>query len=153
MKYAWIRTTYLYIVALITLLISLVNAAMLANMALKIWVFPEAAKVEEAQRGYFGGMPYPAKMPESEGERAAQNIIDCKEKCGFTDEQKKSAEQWISDYERFKKAEGNITGQRQLEAARSLGFLVISLPIFWYHWMIIRKEAALAKREKEQISS
>ena len=120
-------------------------------MALKVWVFPEAGKVEEAQ---MRGMPssfYPGKIDEKTG---AQAIIDCKEKCGFSDDQKKQAEAWLSDYEQWKKNSGNTAGQRQLEAVRALSMLLVSIPVFWYHWLLISRERKekMAEKEHEKIA-
>lgn len=137
----------MYLVSLVTLMMIIFSSSQLVSLALKVWVFPEAGKIEEAQTR---GMPpsfYPGKVDEKTG---AQTIIDCKEKCGFTDDQKKQAEQWLFDYDSWKKNSTNMTGQRQLQAVGALSMLLVSVPVFWYHWMIIRKETALAKKEKEQ---
>ena len=146
MKYAWVRTIYLYVVSLVTLMMMIFSASQLVNMALKVWVFPEAGKVEEAQ---MKGMPssfYPGRIDEKTG---AQTIIDCKEKCGFSDDQKKQAEAWLSDYEQWKKNSGNTAGQRQLEAVRALSMLLVSIPVFWYHWLLIGRERKEKMVEKE----
>lgn len=96
MKYAWVRTIYLYVVSLVTLMMMIFSASQLVNMALKVWVFPEAGKVEEAQMKGMPSLFYPGRIDEKTG---AQTIIDCKEKCGFSDDQKKQAEAWLFDYE------------------------------------------------------
>lgn len=150
MKYAWIRTVYLYLVSIITLVMIIFSASQLMNIVLKTWIFTEAGKVEDAQ---MRGMPtplYPGKIDEKTD---AQAVVGCKEKCGFTDDQKKQAETWLSDYNQWKKNSSNVSGQRQLEAVRALSMLVVAVPIFWWHWVLItrdRKEK-IAEKEHEKI--
>jgi len=121
-----VRNIYLYIVSLITLIMMLVAAHSLIDVTLRTWVFTKV-DVEQScpyEPYYYG--PYPAKAtPAVEG----------------------STDQKLSEAERMKLCEENKKQQtiqriseRQRELVRDIALLLIGIPLFAVHMMIIRKD-------------
>lgn len=114
-----IKKIYLYLVSTIALVITVVGAIMLVNMALKAWVFTKAD-----QYAY-----YPARPTT---EICSQANVDTKmyPECmpNYEEEQRKMEEQ-------------NRASQRQRDAAQALSMIVIAAPVWFFHWRLARKES------------
>jgi N-acetylglucosaminyldiphosphoundecaprenol N-acetyl-beta-D-mannosaminyltransferase len=127
-----VRNAYLYIASLVSLIFVAVGAYILLNTAIKYYVLPKAEK---------GGYSRCNEQPP---------IYDIENvKSATTDEAKKEQfDQLIKDYENWK---NNNTGEecykadRQSNVADAITMIIIALPIFLFHWRLIRKE----KEEKE----
>ena len=106
-----LKKAYLYLVSVISLVIAVVGAIMLINMALKTWVFPKA------DQNYYS---YPCPT--------ASNIksADCDQ--ALLDQQRKLDEQ-------------NRSSQKQRDAAQALAMIIVATPVWWFHWRLARKEA------------
>jgi Co/Zn/Cd efflux system component len=109
-----LKKAYLYLVSVISLVIAVVGAIMLLNMALKAWVFPKADQVYS--------YPVCAQLKTPDGGASSE--------C----DPKLSAEQQKRDEE-------NRSAQRQRDAAQALAMIVVATPVWWYHWTQARKEA------------
>lgn len=118
-NYPLIRKIYLYLFALIGLVMMVVGVARLVTLGLKVYVFTKADKFYE----------YPAgrqvKIP-SEESKESEFIQPSKE-----------------DLEEYNK--NQQSSNRQREAAESLGWIIVGLPLYAYHWMIISKEKSEEK--------
>ena len=107
-----LKKAYLYLASLISLIIAVVGAIMLINMALKTWVFPKA------DQSYYS-LPCPVGPYEKASGTCDQAMID---------QQKKF------DAE-------NRSAQKQRDAAQALAMLIVATPIWYYHWKLARKES------------
>lgn len=128
-----IRSVYLYLAALVSLIFVAVGTGNLLNTALKYYVFPKAEK---------GGYSRCNNQPPVYGlEKNSYATI-------ANDDQKIQLENMLRDYENWK---ANNSGdecyaqERQNNIVNALTMLIIALPIFAIHWRIIKKE----KAEKE----
>ena len=111
MNLSWIKKVYLYLVSLISLVIFVVAGIMLINLALKAWVFPKAD---------LNTMYCPTIVETSLEAKTVESPREC------TDEE-------------YAKEQRN--SQRQSDAAQALAMIIVSTPIFFYHWKLARKEA------------
>jgi hypothetical protein len=105
-----LKKAYLYLVSVISLVIAVVGAIMLLNMALKTWVFTKA------DQNYYSYAPCPEPAP------VGGKDVNCDPA-----EQKRIADE-------------NRTSQKQRDAAQALAMIIIATPVWWYHWKMARKE-------------
>lgn len=108
-----IRRVYLYIASLLGLVIIVIGAVQLVNLGLKTWIFTKADN-----EFYFASCYEPKPVPVREGE---QSIQMSKEEC-----EKQQAEQ--------------RTARKQGEAARSIAFILVGIPVYLYHWRKIKND-------------
>ena len=107
-----LKKAYLYLVSVISLVIAVVGAIMLINLALKTWVFPKADK------DYYYSMPCAQVDMLGKG-------VDCDP--ALQEEQRKQNEE-------------NRSAQKQRDAAQALAMLIVATPVWWGHWRLARKE-------------
>lgn len=107
-----IKKIYLYLVSVITLVITVWGGITLVNMALKTWVFTKA------DRDYYS---YPLCPPVVEGESRVP-VERCNEE------------------EQRQRAENARSAQRQRDAAQAIAMIIIAGPVWYLHWTIARKE-------------
>lgn len=126
-----VRTFYLYIVSLLSLIFLAVGIGNLLNTTLKAAFFKEAEK-----RDYSVCYNYPYYY---------SNI----EKTAEMDEvQLEQIDNMIRDYENWKEKNTGETcykSEREKKIVDSLSMIIIALPLYIFHWMMIRRE----KRENE----
>jgi len=137
-KHSIIRTIYLYLFALVGLALLITGFVRFIDMGLKAYVFTKAEEPEKIQQQrYYYSTPIPvAKLEEyqegdelTEGERATLKSL-------------------IANYKKWEEEEAKIdylTSRRQREASGNLSMILVGLPLYLYHWRLIRKET----REKE----
>jgi hypothetical protein len=135
-----IRTIYLYVAALISLIFVAVGSGNIINTTLKAYVFPEAEK---------GGYGMCTNQPPIYEIAPAQSLEKAKNSDITTVDQKQQIESLLADYKTWKENNaGDICFKR--ERARnyvdSFTMLLIALPICLIHWRIIKKD----KEEKEE---
>lgn len=129
-----VRTIYLYIAALISLIFVAVGAGRIINTALKAYVFPEAEK---------GGYSICNSQPPMYEIGAAQSLEKSKVSEITTEDQKKQIDSLLADYKNWKE---NSTGdicykrERAMNYVDSFTMLLIALPICLMHWRIIKKD-------------
>jgi hypothetical protein len=110
---AWMKRAYLYLVSLITLIIMVVAAIGLINMGLK-----GALGVDDR---YYDSYSY-CEMKPMDGSTAPS---ECTEEARARREEADK-----------KNAENN----RKRDLARNIAMLLVSSPVFYYHWRLARKE-------------
>lgn len=120
-KYPLIRKIYLYLFALVGLLLVTVGAVRLVSLGLKTYVFQEADQ--------FYSYPSPRLIE--------QKTPDGKEL------QEPSKEE-IEEFERKQR-----TSNRQREAAESLGWIIVGIPLYLYHWRQIQKDKMGEMRDEK----
>ncbi len=109
-----IRQVYLYLFALIGLLLIVVGSAQLVDLAIIALVFPEADLYENNFR-------YP--------------ILEGKESTALSEEDKAALEE---KQNALGKREQSRSRQRQFAGAMSM--LLVGAPLYFYHWGIIKRE-------------
>ena len=106
-----IRKVYLYLTSLIGLVLILIGATQMINLALKTWIFTKADN-------YIYGPCYDySTAPVKEGEPRQLSTEDC---------EKQRAEE--------------RSARRQSDAARSIAFVLVGAPVWLYHWNKIKDE-------------
>ncbi|KKS18490.1 MAG: hypothetical protein UU76_C0021G0004 [Parcubacteria group bacterium GW2011_GWC1_41_7] len=105
-----IRKFYLYLFALIGLILIVVGSVRLVNLALTKWVFPQADVYYE----------YPAPKP-----------VSVDEKVRYQEPSKEELEAY-----RIKER----TARRQRDAAGAIALLLVGFPLYGYHWKMIKSE-------------
>ena len=110
-----IKKIYLYLVSLVSLIIIIVGAIMLLNMALKTWIFTKA------DNDYYSYRLCPAEVTTPEG--STTKNVDCNEE------------------EEKQRAEDNRVAQKQRDAAQAIAMIVVASPVFYYHWRLARRES------------
>jgi hypothetical protein len=124
-----IRSLYLYAFALVGLIMVAIGGVRLADLALRALIFTEA----EQQERVFARQPppVPARLPAG-GEPAE-----------LTPEEREQMRVWLREYEEWRAlSEGvdPIRARRHRDAASGLALILIGLPIYFYHWRLIRLE-------------
>lgn len=110
MQLPWIKKAYLYLVSLVSIIIMVIGAIMLLNIALKAYIF---TKADDARYTYCSSM---VSAPEG---KPVEQPLEC------TDEQY---------------ANDKRSAQRQSDAAQALAMILVASPVFYYHWRLARKE-------------
>jgi hypothetical protein len=116
-----IKTIYFYLVCFVALMTVVFSAADLINIALKTWVFTKA----DSDYYYAPAIVCPATMDKSlDTTTSAQMKADCEK------QQKLNGEQ----------SENNRIAQKQSNVVRDISLIVVGIPLFLYHWQIVRKK-------------
>lgn len=125
-----IRTIYLYIFSVLGLVLLVIGTVGFVNLLLKSTIF------KEADADYYMNqpiMPYNLEKIES---------IETTE--GFTDEEKAQVRMWLSDYKNWQETTAKVDyrkSQNQRSAAQNLALIIVGLPLYLYHWRLVRKYA------------
>ncbi len=107
-----LKKAYLYLVSVISLVIAVVGAIMLINLALKSWVFTKADR-------YYSYPCTPVAAPDGTSKGCDEDAL---------------AQQRKQDEE-------NRAAQRQNTAAQAIAMIVVASPVWWYHWKMAKREA------------
>ncbi len=131
-KYSLIRTIYLYLFALLGLVLLTISGIRFLDMGLKAFIFTQA---EQQQKIDYARpiMPYSVEKLQSleSGEQ------------GLTDEEKAQIRQMIQSYQEWQEQREKvdpITARRHRDASSSLAMILIGLPLYLYHWGVIKRE-------------
>lgn len=141
--YPLIRTIYLYLFALVGLALLISGAYQLVDLGLKTYIFTQADK--EAPLS-----PQPIYLKDPERTQIEELKV-CADKCQLTEQQKQQIDNWLSDYDRWQKEQKDFdyrTSSRQRQASNALAMIIVGLPVWLYHWSIIKKD----QKRKEEIS-
>lgn len=132
-KVKLIRTVYLYLAALVSLIFVAVGAGTLLNTGLKAAFFPEAEK-----KSYYECNQQPPVYALEAGQL----------KGAATEDQKIQLDQLMKDYDNWKEnnqGDKCVVPARQNSLVDAITMILIALPICLLHWRVIKKE----KEEKE----
>jgi hypothetical protein len=132
-KHSIIRTIYLYLFALVGLSLLIIGMVRFIDMGLKAYIFTKAEQPETFQRQYYYSAPFPVSKLE--------NIQDNDQE--LSAEERELLSNFLTDYKEWQENEANIdylASKRQKEASNSLAMIIIGLPLYFYHWRVIRKE-------------
>lgn len=109
-----LKKAYLYLVSVISLVIAVIGAIILINMALKTWVFTKADKFD------YSVPCYSAKSLQPNGQSP---LCTAEEEAA----QKKQNEE-------------NRAAQKQGDAAQALAMMIVATPVWFFHWRMAKKE-------------
>jgi len=114
-------------------------------MGLKAFIF---TKADEESRIFSKQIPVPTI---SKIENIQQDIEEGKDIC-FSAEEKISVESWLADYNNWKESMSEfdaVTSRRHRDASMNLSLILIGLPLYLYHWKIIKKETKEKEKDDE----
>lgn len=117
-----IKTIYFYLVCFVALMTVVFSTADLINIALKTWIFTKA----DTNDYYYGpAITCPTPMDKSLSETTTAQIkADCEKQQKINEEQ----------------SENNRIAQKQSNVVRDISLIVVGIPLFLYHWRIVRKK-------------
>jgi len=133
-KKSIIRTIYLYLFAGIGLILLIIGVVRFIDMGLKATVFTQADSVARLQQDQLNIPRVPTI-----------NIERYEDSQEVTEEELESLRSIIEDYESQKKEWESIdryTARRQEEASINLALILVGLPLYLYHWKIIKETTA-----------
>jgi len=145
-KHSLVRTVYLYIFALLGLVLLIIGGVNFLNMGLKAFIFTQA---EEEQRLLYKQMPVPFSISRIE---ELEKEIETGEEICLSEEEKISIENWLADYNNWKEDRLKIdpvTARRHRDASLNLSLILIGLPLYLYHWQIINRETEIKEKGKD----
>ncbi len=134
-KKSTIRTVYLYLFSLVGLFLLIISGVRFLDMGMKMFIF---TKADVNLYEYYP--PYPSVAPE----RVIDEDDSVREMVMLTEIEKEVLQNWISDYSEWKKRSAEydpLSSRRQSEASSSLAMIFVGLPLYLYHWRIIKKDA------------
>ena len=134
-----VRSIYLYLAALISLIFVAVGAGRIISTTLKAYVFPEAEK------GGYGMCTSQPPLYELDSIKSVEKARDAEL---TTQDQKDQLNLFLQDYKGWKENNyGDIclARERQRNYVDSFTMLLVALPLCLLHWRIIKKD----KEEKE----
>ncbi len=133
-----IRTVYLYLFAVLGLVLITIGGVGSVDMLLKGAVFRRA---DDEQRFY-----RPEALPPYAIEKAERSAGDP----GLNEAERAALRQWADesrDWRERQKSFDPVRARRERDASRNLALLAIGLPLYLFHWRIIRREAEAARAE------
>lgn len=134
MTNSWIRVVYYYLFALVGLVLMVISLVNGINLVLKMTIFQQA---DLDTYSYQKQPPTPASL-----ERQAADLENNKE-LNLKETDKQEIQNWLTDYRAWKEQQAKIdpiVAQRQREASNAIAMLIIGLPLFLFHFLMIRKE-------------
>jgi hypothetical protein len=138
------RPIYFYLVSLGALLMFVIAGGIMINLVLKTWIFPAASEADRLNQKVYS---QENSMVMEKG--TVQSIIDCAEKCQLEEATVTNAKGWLVDYETWQNLSQTSFDNTQTEAARNLPFILLGIPLFWYHWRTVRREQESHKKLEE----
>ena len=146
MKNPIIRTIYLYLFSLVGLALLAIGVYRFVDLGLKTWIFTKA----DQDVAYISR---PISLGYDPEFASMQSIKNCEEKCELNEVQIAAIDGWLVDYKEWQENEKepekiDYTAQRrQRTASSSLALLIVGLPLYLYHWTLIKKDVKKGKEE------
>ena len=130
--YPLIRTVYLYLFTLLGLVLLIIGGVRFVDMGLKAFIFTKAEEEQRLIRKELPYVPYPV-----------QKVEELQDEEGLSEEEKATIKQWLADYKEWKEERSKIdyvTARRHRDASVNLALILVGLPLYLYHWQIIKRE-------------
>ena len=134
-----VRTLYLYLFAMLGLIFMAIGGVQLLDMALRATIFRQADALERLEMP-----PTPMFMTERGDRLGRDSMLTADERA-----QIRQALREYQDWQERRRRIDPVVARRQRQAANSLAMILIGLPIYLYHWRLIRREAE-ARRKRAQ---
>ena len=139
-----VRTIYLYLFTIIVLALIVTGGVRFIDMGLKATIFRQADAPEQLRQQYScQNMYYGPSSIEKLEENQTSSV--------FTAEEQTTLKLFLANYKKCEEEGAKInylTSQRQRDASSSLAMIIIGLPLYLYHWGIIRRETKARKQEE-----
>ena len=132
-KHTLIRAIYLYSFSLLGLVLMVIGSVRFIDMGLRAFIFTKADEQERLNRY---NIPYPPSSLDKS--QLADNQVNC------TPEEQAALKQWTQDYQVWQEKQAQfdyVAAGRSRDASINLALILVGLPLYLYHWFIIRKEA------------
>jgi hypothetical protein len=130
--YPLIRTIYLYLFALVGLALLISGSVRFVDMGLKAFVFTKAE--QDMKVDYMRPMSPPMTV---------EKIEQAGEGAELSESERIQIKNWLEDYDRWEQERGEVdylTSRRHKDAATNTSLILIGLPLYLYHWIIIKRE-------------
>lgn len=127
-----IRQIYLYIFTILGLVLLTIGSVGFIDMALKTWVFTEADK----QQRMWDAQPVMPPIIKYDDTQLQSNL---------TAAEIQAIRDWKIQYEAWQQNQKRIdpvTADRHRNAATNLALILVGLPLYLFHWGLIKKEAS-----------
>jgi len=131
-RHPLVRTIYLYLFALVGLALLTIGAVRFVDMGLKAFVFTKAEELERLYQKMPPMMPYPP-----------ERIEELQEGEALSEDEKATIKRWAADYKDWRERRSKIdpvTARRHRDASINLAMILVGLPLYLFHWRIIRRE-------------
>ena len=138
-QHSLVRTIYLYLFTLIGLMLLTVGGVRFVDMGLKAFIF---TKAEEEQKLIYRQPPMAYSI---------ERVEELQSEEALSEEEKTAIKQWLADYKEWQEKISKINyidSRRHREASSNLATIVIGLPLYLYHWGLIKKE--VRRREEKE---
>ena len=138
-QHSLVRTIYLYIFTLIGLMLLTIGGVRFIDMGLKAFIF---TKAEEEQSLLYRQPPLLYSI---------EKVEEFQDKEALSEEEKTAIKQWLADYKDWQERSlkiNYIDSRRQRDASSNLAMILVGLPLYLYHWGIIKRE--VRKQEKNK---
>ena len=138
-QHSLVRTIYLYFFALLGLVLLTIGGIRFVDMGLKAFIF---TKAEEEQNLIYRQPPLLYSI---------EKVEELQSEEALSEEEKIAVKQWLVDYKDWQERSSKINyidSRRQRDASSNLSMILIGLPLYLYHWEIIKKE--VKKQEKNE---
>jgi hypothetical protein len=139
-KHTVIRTIYLYLFSLVGLVLIIIGCVNFLDMGLKAWVFTAA----EQQEKYDYNRPVEPYCME-EKMRSAKSA----ETFTLTEQEYEQMTYMLIDYDNWKNSQEDVdylSSSRARRASINLSLILVGIPLYLYHWFIIRREKKLLEK-------
>jgi len=126
-----IRKIYLYLFSMLGLVLIIIGAVRFIDMGLKTYVFKYA--YEDQRLNYERPMSMPDYLVEQKDA----------EKIEITQDQMVQVKSMIVEYENWQERQEQvnpITARKHRDASINLSLMLVGLPLYLYHWFVIRRE-------------
>lgn len=138
-KPSLIRKIYLYLFSIVGLTLLIIGGIRFIDMGLRAFVFKKA---DAEKRLIYKRPPFPEPLVENLSNKIDQSK-NGEEKIFLSNEELDQVKKIIYDYQSWQKqkdAVDPITASRQRDASINLAMILIGLPLYLYHWGLIKKE-------------
>jgi len=145
MKHPIIRTIYLYLFALVGLALLASGAYSFIDLGLRTYIFTAA------DQDYRGAPLSPSLVKSPDFERV-EAIKSCEDECELTEEQIQNIDVWLADYQEWQEQDAKIDYQksnRQRQASSALARIIVGLPLYLYHWAVIKSDVRKKRKEEK----
>ena len=130
-EHSLVRTIYLYIFTMLGLTLLTIGGVRFVNMGFKALVFKKADLAEELS---YQKPPSVYLVPQIQRLQEDQKLSTT---------EKKQIQQWLVDYQSWKKQQEEVnplTSRRQRDASLNLALILVGLPLYLYHWHVIKQD-------------
>jgi hypothetical protein len=133
-KHPFIRAIYLYLFALTGLTLIVIGSVGMVNLGLRSFVF---TKADDEDRLVYKQPSYPPFSIDKIG-TIAEETDEL-----LTESETTAIKSWLADYEKWQELESKrdyVGARRSREASQSIAMIIIGIPLYLYHWGIIKKD-------------